>query len=372
MNRHAIPAGRILGIQINLDFSWFLILVLITWTMAAGYYPAEFKNWPQAMYWIIGAATAVMLFVSVLLHELGHSITARRYEIRVKGITLFIFGGVSELGAEPASAGAQFWISLSGPLVSFSLGALFFLLQPVFSHVIPLLALCKYLVFINIILGLFNLIPGFPLDGGGVFRSIVWALTKNMRIATLIAANIGRFIAYLFIFWGVWNVLKGNLINGMWIVFIGWFLETAARSQVQQQGLHDILAGHNVSQVMKQHYTAIPENITLQEMVDRHILGSGGRSFMVERDNRIAGLLTLHQIKKVPRSEWPTTTGAQVMIPMEQTKWVEPDTELWNALEEMDHNGVNQLPVIENGSIKGILTREDVITFLRTLQELGI
>jgi len=371
MNRHAVPLGRILGIQINLDFSWFLIFGLITWTMAVGYYPAEFKNWPQSMYWIIGAVTAIMLFVSVLLHELGHSIMALHYKIRVKGITLFIFGGVSELGAEPSSAGAQFWISLSGPLVSFALGALLFLLQPVFSQVVPLLALCKYLVFINIILGLFNLIPGFPLDGGGVLRSIVWAMTKNMRIATLIAANIGRFIAYLLIFWGMWNVLTGNFMNGMWIAFIGWFLETAARSQVQQQGLHDLLAGHKVSQVMKQHYLAIPEDTTLQEMVDRHILGSGGRSFMVERDNRIVGLLTLHQIKKVHRSEWPVTTSAQVMIPIEQTRWVEPDAELWTALEEMDHTGVNQLPVMENGRIKGVLTREDVITFLRTLQELG-
>jgi Zn-dependent protease len=372
MNRHSIPAGRILGVQISLDFSWFLIFLLLTWTMAAGYYPAEYKGWPVSLYWIMGAVTAIMLFVSVLLHELGHSITAMHYKIRVKGITLFIFGGVSELGAEPSSAKAQFWVSLSGPLVSFGLGALFFLIQPVFSNIVPLLALCKYLVFINIILGLFNLIPGLPLDGGGVFRSIVWAMTKNMRIATLIAANIGRFIAYLFIFWGMWNVLTGNFINGMWIAFIGWFLETAARSQVQQQGLHDLLAGHKVSRVMNKQYLTIPENTTLQEMVDRHILENAGRSFMLERDNRIVGLLTLHQIKKIHRSEWPVTTGAQVMIPIEQTRWVEPDAELWTALEQMDQNGVNQLPVIENGHVKGVLTREDVITFLRTLQELGI
>jgi Zn-dependent protease/CBS domain-containing protein len=372
MNRHVIPLGRVLGIQVNLDFSWFLIFVLITWTMAVGYYPAEFKTWPVSLYWIIGAATAIMLFVSVLLHELGHSIVALHHKIQVKGITLFIFGGVSELGAEPASAWAQFWISIAGPGVSFALAIFFFLMQPVLTPIVPLLALSKYLTYINVVLGLFNLIPGFPLDGGGVFRAIVWGLTKNVRIATLIAANIGRFIAYLFIFWGVWHMLTGNFMNGMWIAFIGWFLETAARGQVQQLGLHDLLAGHKVSQAMKRQYMAVPADTTLQQMVDDHILGSGGRSFVVERNNRAVGLLTLHQIKQVPRSEWPITTSAKVMIPIEQTKWVNPDVELWTALEEMDHNGVNQLPVMEDGRIKGMLSREDVITFLRTLQELGM
>jgi Zn-dependent protease len=372
MNRHAIPVGRILGIQVNLDFSWFLIFGLITWTMAVGYYPVEFKNWPMSLYWIIGAATAIMLFVSVLLHELGHSLVAMHYKIPVKGITLFIFGGVSEIGAEPASAWAQFWISLAGPAVSFALGALFFLLQPVLSHIVPLLALAKYLVYINMVLGVFNLIPGFPLDGGGVLRAIVWGLTKNMRIATLIAANIGRFIAYLFIFGGVWLMLTGYFMNGMWIAFIGWFLETAARGQVQQQGLHDLLAGYKVSQAMKLQYIAVPAEITLQRMVDDHILGSGGRSFVLEKDRQAVGLLTLHQIKHVPRSEWPITTGAQVMIPIDQSKWVGPDEELWTALEEMDHTGVNQLPVVEDGRVIGMLSREDVITFLRTLRELGM
>lgn len=372
MNRHSIPVGRILGIQVSLDFSWFLIFGLITWTMAVGYYPVEFKNWPVSLYWIIGSATAIMLFVSVLLHELGHSLVAMHYKIQVKGITLFIFGGVSEIGAEPSSAWAQFWISIAGPAVSFALGALFFLLQPVLAHVVPLLALCKYLVYINIVLGLFNLIPGFPLDGGGVFRAIVWGLTKNVRVATLIAANIGRFIAYLFIFWGVWHMLTGNFMNGMWIAFIGWFLETAASGQVQQQGLYDLLAGHKVSQAMKRQYITVPADTTLQRMVDDHILGSGGRSFMLEKSNQAVGLLTLHQIKQVPRSEWPITTGVQVMIPIDKSKWVSPDEELWTALEEMDHTGVNQLPVVEDGRVKGMLSREDVITFLRTLRELGM
>ncbi|MGD1073633.1 MAG: site-2 protease family protein [Bryobacteraceae bacterium] len=371
MNRHTIPLGRILGIPIGLDYSWFLIFGLITWTMAVGYYPAEFKNWPAVQYWIMGAATAIMLFVSVLLHELGHSAVAMSYKIKVRSITLLIFGGISQIGAEPPSAAAQFWISIAGPAVSFALAGVFFLLQSVFTHVAPLLALDKYLVYINIVLGLFNLIPGFPLDGGGVFRAAVWGITHNLRRATLVAANLGRFIAFFFIGLGVWQMLAGNLINGMWIAFIGWFLENAAKGQVQQLAFHDMLAGHNVSQAMNRHYTAVPADTTLQRLVDVHILGSGLRSFVVKRSNEVVGLLTLHHVKEVPRSEWSTTTSAQAMIPIEQTKRVQPDAELWTALEEMDRDGVNQLPVMTDGHIQGMLSREDVITFLRTIQEVG-
>jgi len=371
MNRHTIPLGRIMGIPIGLDYSWFLIFGLITWTMAVGYYPAEFKNWPAVQYWIMGAATAIMLFVSVLLHELGHSTVAMSYKIGVRSITLLIFGGISQIEAEPPSATAQFWISIAGPAVSFALAGLFFLLQTVFKNVAPLLALGKYLVYINIVLGLFNLIPGFPLDGGGVFRAVVWGITHNLRRATLTAANLGRFIAYVFIGVGVWQMLTGNLLNGMWIAFIGWFLESAAKGQVQQLAVHDILAGHKVSQAMNRHYTAIPADTTLQRLVDDHILGSGLRIFVVKRSNEAVGLLTLHHVKEIPRSEWATTTSAQAMIPMEQTKRVQPDAELSAALEEMDRDGVNQLPVMTDGHIQGMLSREDVITFLRTLQEMG-
>ncbi len=371
MNRHSIPLGRILGIPIGLDYSWFLIFGLITWSMAVGYYPAEYKNWPIVQYWIVAAVTAIMLFVSVLLHELGHSVVAMSYKIRVRSITLFIFGGISQIETEPTGAMAQFWISIAGPAVSFALAVFFFMLQPVFREVVPLLALGTYLVYINFVLGVFNLIPGFPLDGGGVFRAVVWGITHNRRRATLIAANLGRFIAYLFIILGVWQMFAGNFMNGLWIAFIGWFLESAARGQVQQLSLHTMLAGHKVSQAMNRQYTVIPADTTLQRLVDDHILGSGRRSFVVKRNNEAVGLLTLHHIKDVPRTEWPTTTTAQAMIPIERTKRLQPDAELGTALEEMDRDGVNQLPVMVDGQIQGMLSREDVITFLRTLQELG-
>ena len=192
MTRQKVPLGRILGIPIGLDYSWFLIFALLTWMLGGSYYPAEFKNWPPLLYWFMGAVTAIMLFASVLLHELGHSVVAIRYKIPVRSITLFIFGGVAQIGAEPPSAIAEFWIAIAGPIVSLSLAVLFSVLKPVTTGIEPLLGLVKYLAYINFALVLFNLIPGYPLDGGRVFRAIVWAVTKNMRRATLMAANVGR------------------------------------------------------------------------------------------------------------------------------------------------------------------------------------
>jgi len=372
MIQQKISLGRILGIPIGLDYSWFLIFVLLTWTLAVSYYPAEFKNWPTVEYWLVGGVTAIMLFVSVLLHELGHSVIAIRYKIPVRSITLFIFGGVAQIGAEPPSAQAEFWIAIAGPIVSFALAIIFGLLQSVLTPIAPLLALVKYLAYINAALALFNLIPGFPLDGGRVFRAVVWGVTNNLRRATTIAGNVGRFIGFLFIFFGVWQMFGGNFINGLWIAFIGWFLESAAVAQIQQQRFQGLLSGHRVSEVMSENYTAISADTTLQQMIDHHVLGHGRRSFVVEQGDKVVGLLTLHHLKEIPREDWPLTTAAQAMIPLAELKRIRPEMEMWAAMQEMDRNGVNQLPVMSNGHLDGMLSREDIISYLRTMQDFGI
>jgi Zn-dependent protease len=369
MNRSSISLGRIFGIPIGVDYSWFLIFALLTWSLATSYFPAEFTNWPVAEYWIVGAVTVILMFGSVLLHELGHSIVALRYKIPVRSITLFIFGGVAQIGAEPPSALAEFWIAIAGPVTSFALALFFGLLQSIVGSFAPLLAIAKYLAYINGALGLFNLIPGFPLDGGRVFRAILWGTTHSLRRATLIAANVGRFIAYIFIFFGVWQVFMGNLGNGLWIAFIGWFLESAASSQIHQQTIHDLLAGHHVADAMRRDYISILPDTTLEELINRHILGSGQRSLVVKQDERVVGLLTLHNVKAIPSSAWSTTTANQVMIPVATMKWVRPEAELSDALGEMDRDGVNQLPVMSGDQILGMLGRDDVISFLRTLSQ---
>ncbi len=371
-NRHGISLGRILGIPLGVDYSWFLAFILITWTLAVSYYPGEFDNWPVAEYWLVAAATAIMLFVSVLLHELGHSVIAIRYKIPVRRITLFVFGGVAQIGAEPPSARAEFWIALAGPAVSLVLAVTFGLLQGVLTGIAPLLALAKYLAYINGMLVIFNLIPGFPLDGGRVFRAIVWGITHSLSRATLIAATVGRAIAFLLILLGVWQMFTGNFGNGLWIAFIGWFLENAASAQVNRQVARDLMDDHQVSEAMSPGYTAISPETTLQQLVDEHILGAGRRCLMVVPDDETIGLLTMHNIKGTPRAAWSTTTAAQTMIPINEVKRVRPDTELEAAMAEMDRDGVNQLPVMVDGKCLGMLSRGDLVDFMRTRRELGI
>ena len=370
MFRHTIPIGRVFGIPIDIDYSWFLIFSLLTWMMAVSYYPAQFQGGSPAEYWAIGAVTAAMLFVSVLLHELGHSLVALHYKVPVRRITLFIFGGVSQITAEPPSAGAEFWVAIAGPAVSFALALVFWAIHPVVAGVPALLAVVKYLALLNLVLGTFNLIPGFPLDGGRVFRAIVWGIQKNFQRATVIAAVTGRFFGFLFILLGAWEVLAGRVANGLWIAFIGWFLESAAATQVQQQVVKNVLMGHRVSEAMNRDYVRVPGDITLQELVDQHVLMGGHRCFVVQPNGASGGLVTLADIRKVPRSAWPATPARQIVIPREKLASIAPDAELWTALENMGRDGVTQLPVIEDGTVVGVLSRDDIVRYLGTLQAL--
>jgi Zn-dependent protease len=371
MKRNTINLGKILGIPVGLDPSWFLIFILVTWTLAVDFFPGEFENWSSIEYWVIGGVTALLFFGSVVLHELGHSIIALRYEIPVKNITLYIFGGIASIEKEPPSAIAEFWIALAGPAVSLGLALLFWLLQPILVSIGPILAIAKYMAAINFSLGLFNLIPGFPLDGGRVLRAFLWGTLKSLRKATRIAATVGRVIAYGFILVGVWQIFTGHVGDGLWIAFIGWFLNNAAMAQIQQQTLQAILEGHRVYEIMNKSYAGVDPTITLQQLVDDHILTSGRRCFMVMQQDKGVGLLTLHHVKEVPRDEWSTTTVGRAMTPIDQVKQVGPGLELWPALEQMDRNGVNQLPVVVEGRCMGMISREDIVSFLRTRREIG-
>jgi Zn-dependent protease len=371
MTRHSIRVARVFGIPIGFDFSWFLIFALFTWALAANYYPAAYPGWPPAWYWIMGAATALIFFLCVLLHELGHSVVAIRYGIPVRSITLFVFGGVSQIEGEPPSAAAEFWIAIAGPAVSAALAGLFALLRSAAPGGSVLFGLATYLAYINGALAVFNLIPGFPLDGGRVLRGILWKSTGSLRKATLAAANVGRFIGFVMIVWGVLQIFGGQLGNGLWIAFIGWFLENAASAQVQQQVIGSLLAGHTAAEAMNRSYVSTPASTSLQDLVDRHILGSGTRAVIVTQDGHAVGLMTVHQAAAVPRDRWPTTTVGEAMMPFARVKRIKPTTGLWEAATEMDHDGVNQLLVAEDGRILGMLARADVLGYIRTLQELG-
>lgn len=373
MNRfkHTIPLGRAFGIPVDLDYSWFLIFGLLTWMLAVGYFPVRFPGWSNSEYWIIGGIASVLLFVCVLCHEFGHSLVAQHYKISVGRITLFIFGGVSMITAEPPSAGAEFWIAIAGPIVSFALAAISWESRLLFPSGSPPWALAEYLTFLNVILGAFNLIPGFPLDGGRVMRAIVWWMTKSFRRATSIAANTGRFFGYAMIFWGIWLLLNGQMFNGIWLAFIGWFLESAAASQIEQTMVKGLLVGHKVSEVMHRDLHAVPAETSLADLVEKHVLRTGKRSFLIGQDGHPAGLLTLSGVRHLPRSDWPTTTAEQAMIPLERVITIPASAELWMALEKMGRNGVNQIPVVDDGNVVGLLSRDDIVEYMHTLRQLS-
>jgi Zn-dependent protease len=372
LTKHTIPLGKAFGIPVDVDYSWFLIFGLLTWLLAVGYFPAQFKNWSGAEYWIIGAIASAMLFVCVLLHEFGHSLVAMNYNVSVGRITLFIFGGVSEITAEPPSAAAEFWIAIAGPSVSLALAGLFYVSRFFVVGYTPLFALAEYLALLNFILAIFNLLPGFPLDGGRVLRAIIWGTTKSFQRATMMAANTGRFFGYAMIFFGLWVMLSGHLLNGVWIAFIGWFLESAASSQIQQTMVKGLLVGHKVSEVMNRGFEPLAGETSIEELVEKHVLGTGRRAFIIGRDGTPAGLLTLTGIREIPRGNWSTTTAAQAMIPLDKVKTITPGAELWTAFEKMGRDGVNQLPVVENERMVGMLSRDDIVDYLRVLQQLQV
>jgi Zn-dependent protease/CBS domain-containing protein len=366
-----LAPGKVWKIPIRLDFSWFFIFAFFTWMLAARYFPAEFTGWPAAMYWAMGAATSLVLFACVVLHEFGHSAVSLHFGIPVRSITLFLFGGVAQMSEEPPSALAEFWIAVSGPLVSLGLAFLFYEARPLTASVPPLFAMVKYLAGINLALAVFNLLPGYPLDGGRVLRAVLWSATKNLRKATNISANVGRAFGFLLLFAGVLRMFSGDLSGGLWVAIIGWFIDSAASAQLHLGQYQSLLAGHTVSQAMNPHCVLVSADLTLQKLVDDHILGGGHHSFLVNRGDESVGLLNLHRIKDVPRSEWAATSAGQVMLPFEKLKPIDQETGLWAALQQMDREGVHELPVTRNQRVIGMLSREDVLTFLRALQELG-
>ncbi|HEX9615917.1 MAG TPA: site-2 protease family protein [Anaerolineales bacterium] len=372
MIRNAIRIGKVFGIEVGLDYSWFIIFVLITWSLA-GHYLMVYQDWSPGFRLGLALVTALLFFISVLAHEFGHSLVAIATGTPVRSITLFIFGGIAQITREPKRPLHEFLIAIAGPLVSFGLAAAFggLLLVGQLSGLRGLEALGSWLGRINLILALFNLIPGFPLDGGRVFRSIVWGLTGNLNRATRLAGAIGQGVAWLFILVGIWQIFSGNWANGLWIAFIGWFLNSAALGSVQQVALRDLLKGQAVRKVMMTDCPRVSPTQNLQQLVYDTILPSGRRCFPVVEDGHVLGLVTLHRIKEVPREAWPQTSVSQVMIPEAQLLKASPDEELYEVMERMSEEDVNQLPVVDqNGQWIGLVARDNILNFIRTRAEL--
>lgn len=364
-----ISIGKIFGIPIYLDYSWFLILALLTWMLAQSYFPLEFKNWTKFSYWADGFITSIFFFVSILLHEFGHSLIANKYKLKVKRITLFIFGGVAEISEEPPKSSAEFWIAIAGPITSILIAAIFYLLEKAFVKNQFLMASFHYLALINFILAVFNLIPGFPLDGGRVFRAIVWAITKNYKQATTIAANAGRFFGFLFVLLGVFQIFQNNVFDGLWIAFIGWFLESAAISQIQRQALNELLFGHQVHEALSNDYGIVYPDSTVQEIIDNHFIGANRRDLLVKDNDVIVGFLTPGQINSISINDRQNKTVKDVMIPLKDIIKIDSNEPLLEASKVVDKNETGEIPILENGNCIGILNHKSIIQFIFELHK---
>ncbi len=369
---NAVRVGRLFGIELRLDYSWFIVFFLVSWSLANHYFPTVHPGWPSSTYLVLGIVTAVLFFASVVTHELAHSLVSQAFGTPVRDITLFIFGGAAHISQEPKRARDELLMALVGPATSLALAAAFGLLWQL-SQVTapPVRALAGWLAGINLMVGLFNLIPGFPLDGGRVFRAIAWRITGNLRQATWLASGLGRIVAYGFIFWGVFQIFNGNWADGLWIAFIGWFLDSAAAHSYQQMAVQEVLSGHTVREAMTTDCPRVPRRLTLDVLVDQVMLPSGKRCFPVVEDGELLGLITLQRIKDVPGARRPTTRVQDVMITRAELKTVRPDDQLTTILERMGDEEVGQFPVIDDGRLVGMVARDSLLNFIKLRAEVA-
>lgn len=386
MTRGGFSIGSLFDIDIHIDWSWLFIFLLVTWSLAAGF--GQFhSDWSAAIRWGTAIIAALLFFASVLAHEMAHSLMARTQGMSVRRITLFLFGGVSNIQRHPPSPTAEFLIAIVGPITSIVLGVLFILLSgatagsisgamtnpgELISQLGPATTLLLWLGPINIALGVFNLVPGFPLDGGRVLRSILWGATDNLRQATRWASYAGQSVAWLLIISGVAMIfgaqipfLGTGVVNGIWIAFIGWFLNNASQQSYRQIVIQDVLEDVSVSRVMREHVESVAPDISISQFVDDHLMETDDHSFPVLDGDRLVGVVSLGDVRSISRSDWPDVSVREVMTPAEQLVTVHADEEAADALDKLVQRDVRQVPVVRDDLLVGMLSRRDLVRWLQ-------
>ena len=369
----SIQLGKLFGIPFKLHYSWFFIFIFITVILSYAYYPeVTDDSWSTAAYWGLGVLTSLLFFASVLIHELSHSAVAIREGMPVKSITLFFFGGVAQITREATKPTTELKMAIAGPLASITLAGLYYGIFWISSGFNVYLAeLCWWLALINGVLAVFNMIPGFPLDGGRVFRSIIWLVTGNYMRATRIATMAGRGVAYLFILGGIVLLfLPQWLFNGIWFLFLGFLLYSAATTSYRQAVLLDALRGFTAQDVMTRDPPLVPRNLTIKELIQRRFLPTSSQFFLVVEGESVGGLLTLRRIKGIPKEEWDIITTGQAMTPVEKLKAVRPSDDALGVLQRMDEENLNEIAVAGGGRFIGVVVRENLIRFAQSLQGL--
>ncbi len=367
----SLRIARIAGIEISVHYTWILIFVLITWSLAAGYFPQEFPDWDIAVYWITSLVAALLLFFSVLFHEFAHSLMAKSRGLSVKSITLFLLGGISNLESEPKKPGIEFAIAIIGPLSSLALAAIFWGVDIMgWAPEGPVKATVDYLVLVNILLAAFNILPGFPLDGGRVLRSLIWGATNDLKKATNIASTVGQVFGWIMIAAGVFIALTGQLLNGIWLVFIGWFLNTSAEAARRELEQRSIWLNVRVANVMNDRPETVSPNSSIEQLVRDIYIKRGVRSAPVVDEDKLVGMVTLSDIKKVSQPEWQLTTISRAMT-RPPLYVIKPEDSMSVAINLIAEHGINQLPVVVGDRLIGTLCRADILRYVQIHYELG-
>jgi Zn-dependent protease/CBS domain-containing protein len=357
------------GIPIYLHVSWFVIFALITLSLAKQF-TSQHPAWSQTQHYALGIITSVFFFASVVFHELSHSFVALRYHIPVKSITLFVFGGLAGIGREPDNARQEFNIAIAGPLSSIFLAGCFWLVTRFFHGDEMVVAAAGWLWQINLALAVFNLVPGFPLDGGRILRGIAWGITGSFERATRIAANAGKVFAYVMILIGVWQALNGNWVGGLWTAFIGWFLLSAAQESFAQVAIRSTLNGVRALDVMTQDIPTVTRDMSLEEYV-HEVLRTGVLTHIVIGSGKPVGLVSLQAARTVPRDQWTTNSIQAVMLPVDRIEWATPDEPALAVLERMQKEDIAQMPVVSDGNIVGMISRDAILRVLQTRLQIG-
>jgi Zn-dependent protease/CBS domain-containing protein len=366
--------GRVAGIEIGIHPSWLVIAFLVTYSLAVAQFPQQYPGWGATAYWVVAAATAVLFFASVLAHELSHAVLARRFGLDVRGITLFIFGGATQLDEEAARPRDEALIAAAGPIASLAIGAALLGGELVVGQ--PQVgALLGWLGFINLTLGAFNLLPGFPMDGGRILRALLWRVRGDRFGATRVAAAVGRLFGFALIGLGVVLVLQGGgIFGGLWLALIGWFLSNAAEATVAQMSVQRSLRGVKVRDVMDASPPSVSPNDSVADLVSERMLHGEHRSFLVRHDDGgLAGMVTLSDVRRLPRADWPSARVTDVMTRYGDLATVAPDDEIEAALRLLQAREVGQLPVVEEGrTAVGMITRGGILRLIDTRTKLGV
>ncbi|MDR7480280.1 MAG: site-2 protease family protein [Armatimonadota bacterium] len=369
----SVRIARVLGIPVEIHYTWFILFVLVAWSLSVGYFPEALPGLSPLGAVALGVTATVLLFAALLVHELAHSVVARREGLPIRGITLFVFGGVAQMTREPRTPGAEFRMAVAGPLASLGIAALFALLAWIGVRAAwgeSVVRLFQYLAAINGIILLFNIVPAFPLDGGRIFRAALWYATGSLANATRLASLVGQGFAYLLMGWGLFRLVGGNAVGGLWLVFIGWFLLQAAQQGYQQVLIRRALRGVEARDLMREDLPAVPADLTLAEFVHDYLMRGRANEYCVRTDGEWRGIISLDDVRQVPRDRWDEVRVAEVMAAEDRCPTVRAGQSASEVLALMTQRDASLVAVRDRGRLVGTITRADIIAYIRRRLEL--